>query len=113
MIKIVILNSLRNEIFKKFKRDSGKVYSLVRGLKDNPRKGKILGQVGKISIRELRHKGFRFYYLIDGNKLDLFDKEKAKELLIKFVRMSKKNDQQRTINKIKLILKRIGFDEIE
>ena len=112
MIKIIILNSLRNEIYRKFKKDSLKVYSLIKELKKNPNKGKVLGHVGHISIRELKFKTFRFYYILDGHKLDLFNKEQLKELLIKFIRMSKKNNQQETINEIKTILKTIGFDKL-
>ncbi|KYK24610.1 hypothetical protein AYK26_03480 [Euryarchaeota archaeon SM23-78] len=112
MIKIIILNSLRNEIFKKFKKDSLKVYSLIEELKTNLNKGKVLGHVGHISIRELKYKSFRFYFVLDGNRLNLFNQEKIKEMLIKFIAMSKKNNQQKTIDEIKNILSRIDFEEI-
>ena len=38
------------------------------------------------------------------------DEEKLKELLIKFVRMSDKRKQVQTINEIRSILVKIGFD---
>ncbi|MAE42236.1 hypothetical protein CMO93_00570 [Candidatus Woesearchaeota archaeon] len=107
MIKIEILNDLRYEIFKTFKKDSLKVYNLIEELKENPNKGKVLGHVGNISIRELKYKSFRFYFILDGHKLNLFNKNKLEELLIKFIEMSKKHNQQKTIEKIKEILKRI------
>lgn len=113
MIKIIIINSLRDEIWKTFKRDSLKIYSLIEELKQNPNKGKVLGHVGNISIRELKYKGFRFYYVLDGHKLNLFNKDKVQELLIRFIKMSNKNKQQKTIDEIKLILSRIGVDEIK
>lgn len=108
MIKIIVLNSLRNEIYKIFKKDSIKVYSLFEELKLNPKKGKILGHVGNMSIRELKYQTYRFYFIIDGHKLFLFDKGRIEELLIRFIKMSKKDNQQKVINEIKLILKRIG-----
>lgn len=112
MIRILVLNSLKREIYRKFKKESLKVIVLMDGLKKNPNKGKVLGHVGHISIRELKYKSFRFYYIIDGNQLSLYNKDRLKDLLIKFVRLSKKNDQQNTIDEIKFILKQIGFDDI-
>ncbi len=108
MIIIKILNSLRNEIFKKFKHDSLKVLSLIEELENNPNKGKILGKVGNFSIRELKYQSFRFYFILDSYKLYLFNKKELAELLIKFVKMSKKNNQQKTIEEIKKILNAIG-----
>lgn len=107
MIKIIILNSLRNDIYKVFKKDSLKIYSLISELEQNPKKGKILGHAGNMDIREIRYKTYRFYFIVDGHKLILFDKGKIEELLIRFVRMSKKNNQQKVIDEIKLMLKRI------
>ncbi|MFC1722885.1 hypothetical protein ACFL0V_01995 [Nanoarchaeota archaeon] len=112
MIKIIIVRSLRNELLKKLKKDSLKVYKLIGELKSNPNKGKSLGHVGHISIRELKYKTFRFYYILDGHKLNLFNRDQLKELLIKFIAMSKKNNQQETIDEIKAILKTIGFDKL-
>lgn len=112
MIKIIIINSLRDEIFRIFKQESLKIYSLIRGLEQNPNKGKVLGHVGSISIRELKYKSFRFYYILDGHKLDMFNRDKLKELLIKFIRMSKKNNQQKTIGEINTLLKAIGSEEL-
>ncbi|NOZ80793.1 MAG: hypothetical protein GXP63_03910 [DPANN group archaeon] len=58
-------------------------------------------------LKELKYRSFRFYFIIDGNSLYLFNAEKLEELLIQFMKMSKKNDQQKTIDKIKEILRRI------
>ncbi|MFC2134416.1 hypothetical protein ACFLTH_07340 [Bacteroidota bacterium] len=107
MIKIVILNSLRDKIYRTFKKDSLKVYKQIEELKTNPNKGRILGHVGSVSIREIRYKTFRIYYIIDVYDLKLFNQEKLRELLIKFIELSKKNNQQQTIDKIKEILKRV------
>ena len=82
---------------------------MIEELKSNPNKGKILGHVGNISIRELRYKSFRFYFILDQFKLNLFAKDDIKELLIKFIEMSKKNNQQKTIENIKNILKQVDL----
>lgn len=111
MIRIEIPLSLRNEIFRTFKKESLKVYSLIKQLKRTPNKGKVLGHVGNNSIRELKYKSFRFYYIINGPKLILFNSGKLSELLIRFIKMSKKNNQQKTINDIKQILKFIDFEK--
>lgn len=105
MIKIIILNRLRDEIYKKFKRDSYKIFSLIGTLKENPNKGKVIGFVGDMCIREIKYKSFRFYFILNKNKLNLFNQNKLRDLLIRFIEMSKKNNQQKTINKIKEILK--------
>jgi hypothetical protein len=88
------------------------VYKLINSLQNHPNKGDILGHVGNISIRELKYETFRFYFLINGNELSIYNKDKLQELLIRFVRMSKKNDQQKTIDEIKYILKRLGIEKI-
>ncbi|MFP4656119.1 MAG: hypothetical protein ACLFNK_00900 [Candidatus Woesearchaeota archaeon] len=107
MIRIIVLNSLRNEILKNLKQEATKVYSLIDQLKENPNKGKTLGNVGGILIKELRFKSFRFYFVVDGNELALFNKGKLEDLLIKFIEMSKKNNQQSTIERIRKILEEI------
>ncbi len=113
MIKIVILNSLRDKIYKIFKQDSLKVYKKIKQLKTNPHKGKILTNVNDITLRELKYGSFKLYYIIDKNKLSLFNEEKLKELLIKFIAISKKNNQKRTINEIKNVLRNIGDEGFE
>ena len=108
MAKVEIIRSLAKEIQKKFKGESHKIISLLRGLEQNPRKGRKLGSVGGIIIKEIKYKSFRFYFLTNGYKLKLVDEESLTEILIKFVKMSNKKEQQKTINEIKNILKKIG-----
>jgi len=91
-----------------FKKESIKVFELMKTLEDNPKKGKLLGSVGGIIIKELKYKSFRFYFIADGFKLKIFSKEELTDLLLKFVRMSDKNSQQKTINDIRKILLKIG-----
>ena len=108
MARVIINEILKKEIFKKFKKDSKKILNHLYSLSDNPKKGKLLGNVGKIIIKELRYKSFRFYFITDGYKLKLLKAKELSDLLIKFVRMSDKNSQQKTINEIKHVLRSLG-----
>ena len=108
MAKVEIVNSLARKIIKKFKGESHKITDLLESLEKNPRKGKPLGHVGEIVIKELRYKKFRFYFIADGFKLKVFSKEELTDLLMKFVRMSDKKSQQKTINEIRQILIKLG-----
>lgn len=114
MAKVSIAESLKDEILKKFKEESKIIFRQMYSLENNPHKGKSLGHVGGIVIKELKHKNFRFYFITDGYKLKIMDKSKLVNLLIRFVRMSDKKSQQETINEIKKILINFGsevFDE--
>ena len=108
MAKVVITKSLEKEINRKFKKESIEIFQLIYSLKENPKRGKELGQVSGIVIKEIRYRGFRFYFITDGFKLKMLKIEELIDLLIKFVRMSDKKSQQKTINEIKRILKTLG-----
>ena len=114
MAKVTIAETLKDEILKKFKEESKIIFRQMQSLGDNPHKGKPLGHVGGIVIKELRYKNFRFYFITDGYKLKIMDKSKLVDLLIRFVRMSDKKHQQQTIDEIRKILLNfgsIGFDD--
>lgn len=108
MAKVEIIKSLAEEIQKKFKGESRKIVELLESLEQNPRKGKPLGNIGGIVIKELKYKSFRFYFITDGFKIKCLDEKELADLLIKFVRMSDKKDQQKTIEEIKSVLRKIG-----
>ena len=108
MAKVEIIETLKNEVWKKFKNESKIIFRQMLSLGDNPRKGKILGNVAGMAIKELKYKNFRFYFITDGHKLKLMDEESLTDLLMKFVRMSDKKQQQQTINEIKQILINLG-----
>ena len=108
MAKVKIINSLLKDIQKKFKGESHKIIDLLESLEQNPKKGKVLGNVAGIAIKELKYKSFRFYFIVDGYKLSVLSKEELIDLLMKFVRMSNKKSQQKTINEIREILIKIG-----
>ena len=111
MAEVEIVRSLLEEIKKKFKGESHKVIDLLETLEENPHKGKPICKVGGILIKELKYKGFRFYFILEGEKLKVFSKEELTNLLIKFVRMSDKKNQQKVIDEIKYFLRKIGKDE--
>src|SRR3989344_10022 len=108
MAQVVIAETLKDEILKKFKEESKIIFRQMRSLEENPRKGKLLGNIGGIVIKELKYKNFRFYFITDGFKLKLMEESKLVDLLIRFVKMSDKKDQQNTINEIKKILSNFG-----
>jgi len=108
MAKVIITELLENEINTRFKKESVEILLLLRTLEDNPKKGKEISSVGEIIVKEIRYKNFRFYFITDGYKIKFLKAEELKDLLIKFVRMSNKNDQQNTIEEIKHVLKTLG-----
>jgi len=108
MARVEIVKSLAKEIEKKFKRESRKIIDLLRSLEKNPDKGKPLGQVGGILIKELKYKSFRFYFILEKDKLKILSKSFLIDLLIRFVRISDKKTQQKTINEIRQILRTFG-----
>ncbi len=81
---------------------------LLKSLEQNPKKGKLLGQFAGFQIKELKYKGSRFYFIVDGGKINVLSEEELIDILMKFVRMSDKKTQQKTIEEIKKILIKIG-----
>lgn len=109
----MILPELVRQIQKIFKKKADKIYDLMEELDMFPRKGKELCHIGNTVIKEIKYESFRFYFITDGHKLKFLTDEELRNLLIKFVRMSDKDTQQKTINEIKIILRKIGFDDFE
>lgn len=108
MAKVEIAEDLKEEILTKFKGESNEIFNLMYSLKDNPKKGKLVSQVSGIVIKELKYKSFRFYFVTNGYQLRVLSIEKLRDLLIKFVRISDKKNQQKVIEEIKDILKKFG-----
>ena len=109
MAKVIIERALVEEIKQTFRGRAPEIFEHLRSLAENPTKGKTVGQVAGIVIKELKYENFRFYFVTDGYKLAFYKIEQIEELLITFVRMSDKKTQQKTIEEIKEILKRIGM----
>ena len=108
MAKVIITSELRERIDKIFKKESVEIFELLLTLEENPKKGKEVGVVGAVLIKELKYKKFRFYFITDGFKVKYLSLDELKDLFIKFVRMSEKKDQQEVINEIKYILSNLG-----
>ena len=112
MAKVVITASLKEEIFKRFKATSEKIFLQMKSLEHNPHKGKALGHVAGIAIKELKYEKYRFYFITDGHVLKFGTDDELAALLIKFVRVSDKKDQQKIIDELKTVLKSMGFDAL-
>ncbi len=111
MAKVIITKALFREIKKQFSTSEARVIlDLLESVGKQPRKGKALGHVGGIIIKEVKYNKFRFYFITDGHQLKFGSADELAVLLIKFVKMSSKKDQQKTINLIKDILKSLGTD---
>jgi len=108
MARIEITRPLFEAIERKFKARAEAVFDLIEAIALNPRKGKELGNVGGIVIKELRYEGFRFYFITDGHALRFASDDELVDLLLRFVRMSDKKEQQKTIDDIKEILRTVG-----
>ncbi|HIH38263.1 hypothetical protein J4460_03955 [Candidatus Woesearchaeota archaeon] len=108
MARVEIVLSLYEEIEKVFKKESVKIFALMESVQENPKKGKVLGQVGSIVIKELRYDSFRFYFLADGYNLKFLSEADMTDLLLRFVRMSDKKHQQKAIDETLHILTTIG-----
>ncbi len=110
MARVIISQSLVDEVLHKFKQESIVIFGLMKTLEGSPAKGKPLGCVGSIVIKELKYNKFRFYFLTDGHILKFGTADEIANLLIRFVRMSEKKDQEKVISEIKDILKSLGLD---
>lgn len=75
----------------------------------SPSEGDFVALIANIVIREKRLKTFRFYFISQENRKHIITKKELKEFIIKFVALSKKNNQQQVIDRLKDDLKRFGF----
>ncbi len=110
MAKIEIVKSLFEDIKKKFNGKSHKIIDLMENLEQNPNKGKLLGNIAGILIKEIRYNSFRFYFITNGYKLKFVNASGLNDILIRFIRISDKKNQQKIINEIKKVLANIWFD---
>lgn len=113
MAQVIITNFLREQVYKQFRAKSSEIFELMYSLQENPHKGKPLGNVGALVIKELKYENYRFYFITDGFKIKMLQKEELKDLVIKFIRMSDKKAQQKTIGEIKSILRKLGEEGFE
>lgn len=110
MAKVIITVSLKEEIFKKFKALSTKIFLRMKSLEIKPHRGKALGHVAEVVIKELKYESYRFFFITDGHVLKFGTEDELAALFIKFVRMSDKKNQQKAIREIKAVLQSMGFE---
>lgn len=108
MAKVIITEHLEEIINRTFKKESITIFSLLRTLEDQPKKGKEVGDIGNIVVKEVKYNKFRFYFVADRHAIKFLSVEELKDALIKFVAMSEKKDQQKVIDEIKHVLQTIG-----
>ena len=108
MAIVEITPSLEAEINRKFKQRSVEVLQHLKTVEDHPKKGKPLGRVGNIAIKELKFEGFRFYFITDAYQVRFFQGKELADLLLQFVRMSDKKSQQKVIEDIRKVLIELG-----
>jgi hypothetical protein len=108
MAIVFISPKLEKDINRIFKKESIDIFSLILSLEENPKKGDDIGHIGAVAIKEIKYNKFRFYFITNGHKIKFLKTEELKDLIIKFVRMSEKKDQQQTIDEIKTVLRNLG-----
>lgn len=111
MAKVIISERLKNEVLKKFCGESNDIFDLMKTLETSPLKGKKIGSVAGVLIKELKWKNFRFYFVVDGYRIKFLNVESLHDLMIRFVRMSDKKSQQKVIEEIKVVLRKLGEDK--
>ena len=110
MAKVEITEKLYKQIEKTFSTSqANKLFDMLEYLEENPHKGKKLSAVSGVLIKEIKFLKYRFYCITDNHVLKFGTQEELADLLIKFIRMSEKKDQQKTINEIKDTLQSLGF----
>lgn len=110
MARVIITKALQAEILRRFKKEAIDIFLHMRSLEEQPKKGKNIAHIGNIVIKEIKYKKFRFYYLTDGHTLKYGSVDEIAAMIIKFVKMSEKKNQQKAIDELKMILQQIGFE---
>lgn len=106
MVVVRIDNSLIKKLEKKFKSNELKdIKRLFFSLQENPFQGDLLYTFGAFVLKEKKYKSFRFYFIHSKKILIIKDVDELKDEIIRFLEMSKKNNQQKVIDKLKEMLK--------
>jgi mRNA-degrading endonuclease RelE of RelBE toxin-antitoxin system len=71
-----------------------------------PTDGDYVSQVGAILIKEKKVSSFRFYFIQDATRIEFLSEEEFNQRVLLFLAMSKKNNQQDVIDKLKEDLKK-------
>lgn len=102
MVIVRIDKTLVKKLERRFnKKELKELKKIFLSLQENPYQGDLLYAFGNFVLKEKRYKTFRFYFLHSKKILLIKDVQKLKDEIIRFIEMSKKNDQQRVIDKLK------------
>ncbi len=93
---------------KKFGRAKAKEI-ILRLDKTLPSDGKFVALVKNIVIKEKKEDSFRFYFLQSSSKIEVLTEQELREQILKFVAISKKNNQQEVIDNLKKELRKSNF----
>lgn len=108
MVIVRVDEALVKKLERKFKpKELKELKNLFFSLQDNPFQGDLICTFGNIVLKEKRYKSFRFYFIHSRTLLIIKDMAELKDEIIRFIEMSKKNDQQKVIDKLKGILKKL------
>jgi hypothetical protein len=108
MVIVRIDNSLVKKLEKRFnKKELKELKKLFISLQDNPYQGNMLYAFGNFVLKEKKFKTFRFYFLHSRKILIIKEVTKLKDEIIRFIDMSKKNDQQKVIEKLKEMMNKL------
>jgi len=68
--------------------------------------GDLITQIDNILIKERKIKTHRFYFVQQYRRIQILTKEEIKQHLLQFIALSKKNNQQKIIDKVKEDIKK-------
>ena len=101
MVIVAITKNLDKELKKRLDKNTYyEIKEVFSSLKQNPYKGDLLHVLGTVVLKEIRYKTFRFYFLTSNNLIKFIASTDLEKELIRFIKMSKKNDQQKVIDEI-------------
>ncbi len=75
-----------------------------------PTDGDYVALVTGVLLKERRINTFRFYFVQNNMRMEYLSEEELKNHILQFIAMSKKNNQQNVIDKLKEDLKKAGFE---
>lgn len=97
---------------KELKKRCGKIQAkeiILSLAKTKPTDGDFISIVKDVMIRERKLKSFRFYFVQNNQNIEILTIDEIKDRILKFVAISKKNNQQDVINRLKEDLLKVGF----
>ena len=105
------------EFTSRFEKELQKVFSkseakkiVQKLLKTKPTDGKFISIVANILIRERKEGSFRFYFIQRNTDVRFLTSEELSLHILRFIELSKKNNQQNVIDRLKKDLEKAGVD---